>query len=60
MRRKIQVRGVMLKNGLEFTEELDGVVSVYVHPDGTVTYKNVKGEEILVAGNWTSYTPRVL
>lgn len=60
MRRTIQVRGVVFVDGTEFTENNEGVVAVYVHPDKSVTYKDSKGTEVAVDGEWISYTPRVL
>ena len=60
MRRTIQVRGATMDSGNEFTENEEGVVAVYVHPDKSVSYKDNKGNETTIEGTWVSYTPRVL
>ncbi|MBF0217924.1 MAG: hypothetical protein HQL49_00130 [Gammaproteobacteria bacterium] len=60
MRRKIQVRGATLDNGKEVRETDEGVVSVFVHPDKTVSTTDGNGHHTTVEGTWTTYTPRVL
>ncbi len=58
MRRAIKVWGAELDNGNSITTADEGVVSVTVHPDKSVTYLNPQGQTISVSGAWTSYNPR--
>ena len=60
MRRKVQVRGSKLDSGIEVTENDEGVVSVFVHPDKSITTTDGNGHHRKVSGIWISYTPRVL
>lgn len=58
MRRVIKVWGAELDNGNKVIIADEGVVSVTIHPDKSVTYLNPEGQTIAVEGAWTSYNPR--
>ena len=58
MRRAIQVFGAELDTGKKITTDDDGVVSVTVHPDKSVTYTDPTGSTHTAEGSWTSYIPR--
>ena len=58
MRRAIKVLCSELDNGNKITIANEGVVSVTIHPDKSVTYLDPQGQTIAVEGSWTSYNPR--
>ncbi|MFK5892175.1 MAG: hypothetical protein QM504_03025 [Pseudomonadota bacterium] len=58
MRRAIKVFGAQLEDGNKVTTDDDGIVSVTVHPDKSVTFLTPEGDTMAVNGKWTSYVPR--
>ncbi len=58
MRRSIMVFGCTLDDGSQVTCNDDGVVSVRVHPDHSVSTTNSHNEETTVDGKWVGYVPR--
>ena len=58
MRRSIKVYGAQLEDGKEITTDDEGVVSVTVHPDKSVTYLTPEGQTMQTESKWLSYVPR--
>ena len=58
MRRAIKVFGAQLEDGNKVTTDDEGVVSVTVHPDKSVTFLTPAGDTMPVNSKWTSYVPR--
>jgi hypothetical protein len=58
MRRSIMVFGCTMADGSQITCEDEGVVSVRVHPDHSVSVTNSSNEEQKMAGEWVGYVPR--
>lgn len=58
VRRAIKVWGAKMDDGRMITNEDEGVVSVTIHPDGSVTTSDSKGEEHKTSGTWVTYNPR--
>ncbi len=58
MRRSIKVFGAELEDGTKITTDDEGVVSVTVHPDKSVTYLTSDGQTITTESKWESYVPR--
>jgi hypothetical protein len=58
MRRSIMVFGCTMEDGSQVTCDDDGVVSVRVHPDHSVTVTNSSNDETAVDGKWVGYVPR--
>jgi hypothetical protein len=58
MRRAIKVFGAQLENGGKVTTDDEGVVSVTVHPDKSVSFLDPDGQTTTVDSKWTSYVPR--
>ncbi len=52
------VFGCTIEDGSQVTCNDDGVVSVRVHPDHSVTVTNSSNDETMVDGKWVSYVPR--
>lgn len=58
MRRSIMVFGCTMEDGSQVTCEDEGVVSVRVHPDHSVTITNSDNDVSEVDGKWVGYVPR--
>ena len=59
VKRSIQVWGCTLEDGSQITNGHDGIVSVIVNGDHTVTITDSHGHEKIVDGaRWVSYVPR--
>jgi hypothetical protein len=58
MRRAIKVFGAQLEDGNQVTTDDEGIVSVTVHPDKSVTFLTPDGNTKSVSSKWTSYVPR--
>ena len=58
MRRSIMVFGCTMEDGSQVTCDDDGVVSVRVHPDHSVTVTNSSTDVTEVNGKWVGYVPR--
>jgi len=58
MRRSIKVFGAQLEDGNKVTTDDEGIVSVTVHPDKSVTFLTPDGSTKTVGSKWTSYVPR--
>lgn len=58
-KRSIQVWGCDLEDGTSITNEDEGVVSVIVNGDHSVTVTDAHNNATIVAGaRWVSYVPR--
>ena len=58
IRRAIKVWGANMDNGAQVTNEDPNVVSVTIHPDGSVQTTAPDGRISTVDGNWITYNPR--
>lgn len=59
IKRSIQVWGCDLEDGTKITNNDEGIVSVIVNGDKTVTVTDVNNVERIVEGaKWVSYVPR--
>ncbi|MDX2504872.1 MAG: hypothetical protein QNL62_10400 [Gammaproteobacteria bacterium] len=58
-KRPIQVWGCDLEDGTRITNDDEGIVSVIVNGDHTVTITDINHNEKIVEGaRWVSYVPR--
>ena len=58
-KRPIQVWGCDLEDGTRINAGEDGIVSVIVHGDRTVTVTDAQNNETLITrSTWVSYVPR--
>lgn len=58
MRRSVMVFGCTMEDGSKVTCDDDGVVSVRVHPDHSVSVMNSSNDEHTLEGKWVGYVPR--
>jgi len=58
MRRSIMVFGCTMDDGSQVTCDDEGVVSVRVHPDRSVSVTDSNNDETTVEGEWVGYVPR--
>jgi hypothetical protein len=59
VKRSIQVWGCDLEDGTKITNDDEGIVSVIVNGDRTVTVTDSNNNERIVEGaRWVSYVPR--
>jgi hypothetical protein len=58
VRRAIKVWGAVMKDGTSITNEDPNVVSVIIHPDGSVSTTDPSGRAHKAEGTWATYNPR--
>lgn len=58
MRRSIMVFGCTMEDDSQVTCDDNGVVSVKVHPDHSVSVTNSDNDERTIDGKWVGYVPR--
>jgi hypothetical protein len=58
IRRPIKVWGAQMDDGRMVTNDDPEIVSVTIHPDGSVRVTDPKGKEEKVDGTWVTYNPR--
>ena len=58
IRRAIKVWGAVMKDGTSITNDDPNVVSVTIHPDGTVSTTDPSGRDHKCNGTWATYNPR--
>lgn len=57
-KRPIQVWGCDMEDGSRVNAGENGIVSVIVHGDKTVTVTDVNNDEKKIDGTWVGYVPR--
>lgn len=58
VRRAIKVWGAIMDDGRAVTNDDPNIVSVTIHPDGSVVTTDPAGHDDKVEGNWATYNPR--
>lgn len=58
IRRAIKVWGAQMDDGRMVTNDDPDVVSVTIHPDGTVSTTSPDGKVEVAEGTWLTYNPR--
>lgn len=58
MRRSIMVFGCTMEDGSQISCDDEGVVSVRVHPDHSVSVTSSDNDERILDGKWVGYVPR--
>ncbi|MBL3590078.1 MAG: hypothetical protein DIZ78_13775 [endosymbiont of Escarpia spicata] len=58
IRRAIKVWGAQMEDGSMVTNDDPQIVSVTIHPDGSVHTLDPAGKEAVAEGTWVTYNPR--